>query len=240
MFYKIADCVVEYDALYEMMRRKLTSYQCKEQKKDITISISEQFCLDKQKENPHLSLAQCEYIFAGLQFYRKLLRHGGFVLHASAVVVNGEAYLFSADSGTGKSTHTKLWQSYFGKDKAIIINDDKPAIRIENGTCMVYGTPFSGKTDENRNQKAVLRGICMLERGEKNQIREISPKEALPLLMRQTILPANEEVVDELFFMLDAVLKKVPIYRMQCNISEEAAVMAYTAMRREDDEKTCG
>ncbi|OUP49446.1 hypothetical protein [Lachnoclostridium sp. An181] len=240
MFYKIADCVVEYDPLYEMMRRKMVPYQCEKQKRDIAITISEEFCMNKQKENPHLSLEQCEYIFAGIQFYGKLLRYGGFVLHASAVVVDGEAYLFSADSGTGKSTHTKLWQSYFGEDKAVIINDDKPAIRIEKGGCMVYGTPFSGKTDENRNQKAVLRGICMLERGEENQIRAISPKEALPLLMRQTLLPVHEDVVDELFSMLDAVLKKVPIYRMECNISEEAAVMAYKTMGRKDEGKTCG
>lgn len=125
----------------------MEEYRVDEQKSDIQLSINEAFCRVKQQENPHLTLEQCEYIFAGSEFYRKLINLGGFMLHASAIVVDNKAYLFSAPSGTGKSTHTKLWQECFG-DKAIIINDDKPAIRIEEGKCFAYGTPFSGKTDE--------------------------------------------------------------------------------------------
>ena len=75
------------------------------------------------------------------------------LLHSSAVVVDGYAYLFSADSGTGKSTHTGLWKQHFG-DRAYIINDDKPAIRKVDGEWYVFGTPWSGKTDTSVNPRA--------------------------------------------------------------------------------------
>ena len=160
-FYKIAGCIVEYEPIYPLLKNQMEAYRIDEQKIDMKLTITKEFCEIKQQENPHLTLEQCEYIYAGSQFYNKLINLGGFLLHASAVVIDNKAYLFSADSGTGKSTHTKLWQKCFG-DKALIINDDKPAIKIENGICYAYGTPFSGKTDENLNMKFPLQAICLL------------------------------------------------------------------------------
>ncbi|MCR1959476.1 hypothetical protein NSA15_00840 [[Clostridium] cocleatum] len=196
------------------------------------LTITKEFCEIKQQENPHLTLEQCEYIYAGSQFYNKLINLGGFLLHASAVVIDNKAYLFSADSGTGKSTHTKLWQKCFG-DKALIINDDKPAIKIENGICYAYGTPFSGKTDENLNMKVPLQAICFLERGKDNSIDLIPTKDALPLILKQTIFPKKQDTINHFFDMLDVVLTKTPIYQMKCNISKEAALMAYDKMKGE-------
>lgn len=231
-FYKIADTIVEYEPIYPLLAGQMQPYLCETaQKADVTLSVTPSFCAERQRENPHLTEEQCEYIFAGSEFYRKLILRGGFFLHASAVEVDGKAYLFSARSGTGKSTHTKLWQKYFGSDRALIINDDKPVIKIEEETCVVYGTPFSGKTDENLNRRVSLQAVCMLERGEKNQIRRIEAGEAIPLILQQTMLPKNQKLIDALFPMIETVLRKVPIYRMQCNISEEAAILAYRAMR---------
>lgn len=234
-YYKIADCIVSYSPLYPLLGGQMEAYRIETSKEpDITLSITRPFCEQKQKENPHLTVDQCEYIFAGSEFYRKLILHQGFFLHASAVEVEHKAYLFSARSGTGKSTHTKLWQKHFGADKALIINDDKPAIKIEDHHCMVYGTPFSGKTDENLNRCAPLQGICMIERGSENKIWRIEAGEAIPLLFQQTILPRNQQFIDLLFPMIETLLRQVPIYRMQCNISEEAAILSYQTMRGEE------
>ncbi|MDO4453067.1 MAG: hypothetical protein Q4B90_01100 [Eubacteriales bacterium] len=234
-YYKIADCITSYTPIYPLLEKQMAAYRIETSKKpDITLSITRAFCEQKQRENPHLTAEQCEYIFAGSEFYKKLILHGGFFLHASAVEVDQRAYLFSARSGTGKSTHTKLWQKYFGADRALIINDDKPAIKIEDHRCMVYGTPFSGKTDENLNRCAPLQGICMIERGKENKIWRIEVGEAIPLLFQQTLLPKNQSVIDKLFSMIDTVLRQVPIYRMQCTISEEAAMLAYETMRGEE------
>ncbi len=281
-YYKIADCIVSYSPLYPLLGGQMEAYCIETSKEpDITLSITRPFCEQKQKENPHLTVDQCEYIFAGSEFYRKLILHQGFFLHASAVEVDHKAYLFSARSGTGKvdqceyifagsefyrklilhqgfflhasavevdhkaylfsarsgtgkSTHTKLWQKHFGADKALIINDDKPAIKIEDHHCMVYGTPFSGKTDENLNRCAPLQGICMIERGSENKIWRIEAGEAIPLLFQQTLLPRNQQFIDLLFPMMETLLRQVPIYRMQCNISEEAAILSYQTMRGEE------
>lgn len=230
-FYKIAGIVVEYEPIYSLSIQRMEKYRCDKQKADIVLKITKEFCELKQKENSHLTLEQCEYIFAGLQFYRELIKYGGFVLHSSAVVVDNCAYLFSADSGVGKSTHTQLWQKYFGKNKALIINDDKPAIKVENGQCYVYGTPFSGKTDMNLDMRVPLKSICMLERGIENNIKQIEIKEALPLIFKQTILPKEKILLDGLFNLLEQVMIKIPIYKMKCNISTDAAKMAYNTMK---------
>lgn len=174
------------------------------------------------------SAEQFEYIMLGRQFARKLISQNGLVLHSSAVVLNGKAYLFSAPCGTGKSTHTALWEKIF--EGAVIINDDKPAIRIIDGKVYVYGTPFSGKTDKNLNRKAEMGAICFLERGSENLIWEIKPDEAIKLLISQTILPRDKELIDRLFALLNQLLSIVPIYRMKCTISDEAAIMAFEKM----------
>ena len=231
-FYKIAGCIVEYEPIYPLLKNQMEAYRIDEQKIDMKLTITKEFCEIKQQENPHLTLEQCEYIYAGSQFYNKLINLGGFLLHASAVVVDNKAYLFSEDSGTGKSTHTKLWQKCFG-DKALIINDDKPAIKIENGICYAYGTPFSGKTDENLNMRVPLQAICFLERGKDNSIDLIPTKDALPLILKQTIFPKKQDTINHFFDMLDVVLTKTPIYQMKCNISKEAALMAYDKMKGE-------
>jgi hypothetical protein len=139
--------------------------------------------------------------------------------------------LFSADPGTGKSTHTTLWRKYFGDDNVKIINDDKPAIRLEDDKIYVYGTPWSGKTDQNINMRNELGAIVFLERSENNWVKEITPKEAIPLLMMQTIRPRNPERMIKLLDVLDTVLKNTKLYKLGCNISEEAVRVSYEAIR---------
>ena len=108
------------------------------------------------------------------------------MLHSSAVVVDGYAYLFSADSGVGKSTHTDLWLKLLG-EKAFIVNDDKPAIRNIDGEWFVYGTPWCGKNNTNKNAKIKLGAIVFLERSEDNWIEQEEIKEAIPKFFKQTI-----------------------------------------------------
>ena len=109
---------------------------------------------------PTLSRENVAYMESGMQFAYKLLRFGGLYLHASAIEVDGCAYLFSGPSGVGKSTHTGLWQSFL--PQACIINDDKPALRRIDGTWYAYGTPGCGKDGINQNKKLPLAGICFL------------------------------------------------------------------------------
>lgn len=129
--YRIAELKLNMKVKGKILKRQSTGYLSdKSAIADITIDICDDFLAVKQRENSHLSIDECEYIWTGGEFYHKLLDFNGFMLHASAVAICNKAYLFSAKSGTGKSTHTELWQKYFGEDRAIIVNDDKPAIRF--------------------------------------------------------------------------------------------------------------
>ena len=170
-----------------------------------------------------------EYMATGIDFYKKLLFFTGMQVHSSAVVVDGRAYLFSADPGTGKSTHTSLWLERFG-DRAFILNDDKPALRFENGQWMAYGTPWSGKDDISVNVGAPLAGIAMLHRGEKNEITPWSGPEALQALLKQINRPRETEYRIKLLENMDLLVRKVPIWKLTCNMSHDAVKVSFEAM----------
>ena len=184
-----------------------------------------------QEQQPHLSDEDCEYLSTGSSFYRQLLQFDGMMLHASAVVLDDRAYLFSAPSGTGKSTHTQLWLKEFG-ERAYILNDDKPALRREGGKWYAYGTPWSGKFDISRNERVPLAGICYLQRAEKNEIRPMQGQRAVHHLLEQTVRPAQAALSGRLLTLLDQLLWEVPVWEMDCNNMEPgAALVSHAAMK---------
>ena len=230
MIYNIAGVLVDMEPQYPRTQKQSEAYiYAKEGCSNIKIRLSEKFLLEQQKENPHLSLEDCEYIWMGSEFYNVLPLFKGMLLHSSAVVYEGQGYLFSAPSGTGKSTHTQLWLKQF--EGAYILNDDKPAIMVTDKGIYVYGTPFSGKTDWNVNTGVPLKGICALERGEKNEIFRMDPDEALFRILNQTVRPAEEEHMDKMLEVLDKVITEVPVYKLFCNMDPEAALVSYNGMK---------
>lgn len=231
--YRIAELNVLMNPIFDTLKTRGESYLCDfEGKEDISAILSEQELEARHAQHPALSVDDCEYLYTGADFYEKLLDFQGMFLHASAVAVGGKAYLFSAPCGVGKSTHTALWQDYFGKDRAVIINDDKPAIRFMNGSFYVFGTPFSGKDDKNVNIKVPLKAICFLEQAKENSIRKMSAVEALMQIFNQTIRPAETEKMEKLIFLVDKLLKNIPVYKMGCNISLDAVETSYSTMSK--------
>ena len=170
-----------------------------------------------------------EYLSTGASFYKQLLNYDGMMLHSSAVVVDGKAYLFSAPCGTGKSTHTKLWLEWFG-DRAYILNDDKPALRLENGVWYAYGTPWSGKHDISVNTGVPLAGIAMIQRGETNEITPWGGKDAIFSILTQVNRPKDMQFRVKLLELLDKLITQVPVWKLQCNMEPEAAEISYAAM----------
>lgn len=230
MIYNIAGVFVDMEPKYPRTQRQSEAYIYSEHgTANITIRLPEEFLLQKQKENPHLSVEDCEYIWMGSEFYNALPVFNGILLHSSAVVYNGKAYLFSAPSGTGKSTHTQLWLKRF--KGSYILNDDKPAIMLTDKGIYVYGTPFSGKTDLNVNTGVPLKAICALERGEKNSISRIDNDEALYRILNQTVRPYNEDRMIQVLDILDKILTSIPMYKLYCNTDIEAAEVSYNAMK---------
>lgn len=203
---------------------------------DISIDSSWQKLKEKA---PHLSDEDCEYLSTGSSFYHQLVNFDGLMLHSSAVMMDGKAYLFSAPCGTGKSTHTKLWLEVFG-DKAAILNDDKPALRRVDGVWYAYGTPWSGKHDISINTRVPLGGICVLRRGETNKIEPYRGSSAIKDILEQTTRSKNPEFMSKMLALLDKLLTEVPVWRMECNMDPDAAMMSYRTMsgRKEETNET--
>ncbi len=188
-----------------------------------------------QEQNPHLSFDDCEYMSTGSSFYVQLLRYSAMMLHASCVVVDDRAYLFTAACGTGKSTHTKLWLQQFG-DRAYILNDDKPALRLEDGVWYAYGTPWSGKYNISRNARVPVAGIAVLERSETNEIAPFNGVHAISAILNQAVRPAGAHYRVLVLETLDRLISKVPVWKLKCNMDPDAAMISYHAMSGSDKE----
>ncbi|MBQ7800868.1 MAG: hypothetical protein IJ375_00925 [Oscillospiraceae bacterium] len=191
---------------------------------------------DPEKHPGIFSADQLAYMESGRQFHSRLLEHNGLYLHASAVVKDGKAFLFSGRSGAGKSTHTSLWQQELGED-VVVINDDKPALRCLDGVWYAYGTPWCGKDGINRNMKAPLAGICFLKQAKHNQIRRLSAQEALQRLLGQTIWKVYEvKYLDLLMARMDELITNIPVFELENRPEAAAAQLSYTTMRRTAEE----
>lgn len=175
----------------------------------------------------------CEYLASGKDFYTKLIDFNGLMLHSSAIVKDGKAYLFSAPSGTGKSTHVCLWRRVFGDEHVRVLNDDKPALRLEDGTWYAYGTPWSGKTGQNLNLRVPLAGITMIERGEQNEIECLSARQAVRAILSQTTTLKTMEARVKQLELLEKLITQIPIWKLKCNMDPEAAIVSYEAMSGE-------
>ncbi len=193
-----------------------------------------QIVIDESKYRPEawegLSSELLPYMESGMQFYTQLLKFDGLMLHASAVAMDGNAYLFSGPCGRGKSTHTRLWQSAFG-EAASVFNDDKPALRRLDTGWFAYGTPWCGKDGINKNEKWPLAGICFLKKAERNRSRRLTPEEALPLLLGQTVYRLYPKSMDLLLTHVDRLLREVPVYELENTPTESAARLSYETMR---------
>lgn len=236
MKYQIADVVVDFDAKFDMLKVRSNKYLTTDvdKKKNFIMYVNDEHIQKIKDGNQEITSELAEYIAMGNTFYRALLNYKGCLLHSSAVVIDDESYLFSADSGVGKSTHTSLWLKYLADKMPYILNDDKPAIRIMEDGIFAYGTPFSGKHNKNENKKVKLKAICFIERAKINCIRKVESQEAIKLFLQQTLMKLNEEEMINLLDILDTIIREIPIYKLYCDMSEEAVLLAYNTMKGEN------
>ncbi len=188
-------------------------------------------CVWKNRAHPTLSLTDFEYMLTGLVFSDRLTELGGMVLHGSSIAFDGRGLIFSAPSGTGKSTHAGLWRERYG-ERVVTVNDDKPAIRFsDTGEVMVYGTPWSGKTELNTNIAVPLTALVFLERSPHNAIRRLTAGEAMLYIGRELALPYHSEALCERLWDTAArLIQAVPVYLLSCTPDVEAAELVHDAV----------
>lgn len=234
MFYiRIAElniCIKnKYDYVEKLCREYITEAA---EHVDMTVSVSDG---DISYE---LSIAETEVTAGyaeGICIYREICKRlpaefGAYLFHSAVIEYNGDGFAFAAKSGTGKSTHIMLWHKAFGNG-VHVVNGDKPIMRFIGDRLYAYGTPWCGKEGWHSNTKVPIKGICFIERAAENSIRKINADEAVMRIFHQILTPSDMETVDALFPLLDRTLREVPCYVLGCNISEEAAVVAYNGMK---------
>ena len=236
--YRMADLSIQIDTLYPYTQEYCAKYSCQ----DLPSLVVRTSLRDIRREaeiSKNTSLREgraltefSDQYLESITVYRKIAEilpeHDGFVFHGSAVAVDGKGYIFTAKSGTGKTTHTNLWKKLLG-DRARIVNGDKPIIRILGGVPYVYGSPYSGKERLNENTRVALKAICVLERAKENAIRVITRREALPMLIQQTYRPADPAAMEKTLSLLDGL--DVLFYRLGCNMDISAAELSYNTMK---------
>lgn len=182
------------------------------------------------EEEIEYSKSYLEHTAVYRKFCEKAVDYNVVLCHGSVLKYKGDAYLFTAPSGTGKSTHTRLWRECFG-DEVVMINDDKPLLRFEDDGIYAYGTPWDGKHHISTNGHAKLKAICFLSQDKENHIVSISGEEALPMLMNQIYRPRNAEGMMKTLDFINEIMEKIPMYKMGCNMDIEAAKVAYEGMK---------
>ena len=231
--YKICDLIVNCDFRYKTMPNRAEKFKIEPSDDcDINVVYDAETEAKAMKRFRNANENTWEIISTGSQFHRQLLKFDAFMLHSSCVVVDNKAYLFSANSGTGKSTHTQQWLKLFG-DRAYILNDDKPVVIFRDGKAYACGTPWSGSSELNANAIVPIQGICELERSETNFIEPIEDKGQLVFqILNQTQRSYELESVDMLLKLIEKLVYAAPFYRLGVNISTDAAQVAYDGMNK--------
>lgn len=172
----------------------------------------------------------------GLWFMTALATVGHNVtpVHSSAIVCNGRAVLFLGESGTGKSTHTRLWRENIAG--AVLLNDDSPFIGFVDGRATAFGAPWSGKTPCYKQEHYPIAAIVRLSQAPHNAIRPLRSVHAIGALL-PSLTPAfgyDDELQDRMLATLSKIISQVPVYHLECLPDAAAARLSYDTVFGKD------
>ena len=232
---QIADVAISVQPMFETTMEYCRSY-LSEKEPEFFLQIrpedliSEQKVLEQEAMEQGLKIRKFKAPFLERSAIQRrvadlLLKYDILMLHGSTVAVDGKAYLFTAPCGTGKSTHTRLWREFFG-DRAVMVNDDMPFLRMTADAVLAYGSPWSGKHGLATNICVPLQGICLLHRGVNNEIHRVENLD----LNQQAHIPNDAILYEKAMQLLDQLSHSVPLWEMYCNKEPEAAKIAHTVM----------
>lgn len=232
MVCKIADFIIDFKNISKSAESFLKNYSC---------SDTPQFVIELTSDDIEHAYTVTDIPQTPLQaeftaLYTKLIStiplYDALFFHASLIEVHGVGVAFTALSGTGKSTHTRLWKQLLGK-KVEIINGDKPIIRFIDGNPYGYGTPWCGKEGWGKNAKTPIKHICFIERSLENCCEKITPQTALENIFNQIFIPKDPAAAFNTLSLIDKIFKETDIWVIKCNTDIEAAKIAYNTIFKE-------
>lgn len=225
---RLAGITVEIDNRHNYVYEQCADYLCTDSAPAFRVSVSNAAVVDYMAScGRPMTHPEAESYLLYRRICERMPDFGVFLLHAAVVEMEGRGYAFSARRGTGKSTHTALWQSHFA-GRATVINGDKPLIRKSpDGRFWAYGTPWCGKEGKQVNRKCPLTAICFLEQGKTNTVTVSSTADTAARLMEATIVPSDPLGQDRLAVLVGAAVRDVPAFTLTCRPDVEAAEVAY-------------
>lgn len=237
MVYSIAGLIIEIkfkDSFGEKLCSKYLYTGTKEP--DFTVEVTPEM-IDYERKNDIYDSA--EGYLETLAAYRKIcdiaFDYGCMFMHCSALSYKGNGVLFTAPSGTGKSTHAALWRKLFGED-VVMVNDDKPLLKKEDGKWLVCGTPWDGKHHISNNICVPVKAIVIISQSKENTIRKANKKEAIFTILNQTIRPQEPEKMQKVLDNVQSLLSDIPVYKLGCDISKNAVDTAFSGIKENFDE----
>ena len=230
----IAKITVLIHNRFDFVKTICSDYIVENRQHDFEVAVStEEIIAERQNYNSDFSDGFIESVCIYRNIAKNLPKYDAFVFHCSAVSVNNSAFCFTAKSGIGKTTHALLWKNAL-EQSVDIINGDKPIIRFFNDKPYVCGTPWSGKENIGTNIIVPLKSVAIISRASQNSINPIDNKIAFTELIKQIYIPNSPDLYEKAVNLLGKLMSNASLWQLECNISEEAAKLAYSFMNHED------
>lgn len=233
--YKIADVSFEMTSYYELIHKQSEIFITEEAPAFSLLSTKEKIEYERKmfykeyNENIIISDEELEYTSFLRMLTSNLIDYNILLFHGSLVSVDNIGYLFTAVSGTGKSTHAKNYLKFF-KERAEIINDDKPFLKICDNVVVAFGSPWNGKEGSPNNKSVELKSICLLNRGKENHIEKVKTKDFFHILLQQVYRPVEKEAMEKTLSLLDKLSSHVSFYILYCNMDVQSAKISFEGM----------
>ena len=230
MIYEIAGLRIKIENQYDFTTKFCQEYLSEDQASavDVVASVTEEEFAVEKASSEEFSDGYIENICLYRSICSQIPVLNRMLLHCAVLEYDGKGYAFLGRSGTGKSTHTRLWKKYLGTPK--MINGDKPILECVGDKFLAYGTPWRGKESWGMRASAPLCGLCFLEQAKENSIRKLTPSEVSSRLFGQILLPESEENTIATLELADKLITTTPAYLLKCDISKEAVKTSFEAM----------
>lgn len=230
--YAFAGTVFKISTQYRRFHLRCAQYVANEPHASELISTDNDMATEMNYSDPTIAPNELETFAIQRKLSEALIDYDTILFHSSALAVDGQGYLFAALSGTGKSTHSRLWREMYG-DRVTMINDDKPFIHVGEDEVRVYGSPWDGKHHLSTNTSVPVKAICILTRDTTNHIERIDVDEAFAILYQQTYRSKDPLKLAHTIDLLNRMAGKVALYRLGCNMDPDAARVSYEGMNHE-------
>lgn len=226
---RLADLNIIIDNKYSYIEDMCASYLATFDKADFTVSVTS-FEIRGEDDGTGYSESYLE----SLAIYRKIAEHilsfDGFLMHGVVADVDGKGVVFTAPSGVGKTTHTRLWKEYLG-DRFTVVNGDKPLLRVIDGIVYAYGTPWAGKERIHINGRVAVNKICFIEQSPFNECIPLDKKTGLTKLLPQVYRPSNAMFYLKTVDLVSCLVSQADFHKIKCNMDITAAQTAYEGLK---------